>query len=201
MNAAADLLTEAETASYPLLALAVLIGSIVPVIPTGPVLSAASALALHTPGRSILLVLAVAVLAAMAGDLTTYAVCRYGGRGAARWIRRGETEDQLDRARRRLGTRGDHVIVVGRLVPGGRIPVLLAAGLIAYPWPRLLLADLVGCVAWAMTYALMGLLGGSLFTRPWVGALAATVGVLAVTGLVQLAVRLAGRWRERRTEP
>ncbi|UOY00241.1 hypothetical protein [Blastococcus sp. PRF04-17] len=65
---------------YPLLFGLILLGSVVPVVPTGAVVGAGAAFAMTTNTLGLPLVLAVATSAALAGDLITFAVCRFGGR-------------------------------------------------------------------------------------------------------------------------
>jgi membrane protein DedA with SNARE-associated domain len=187
-------LAGAAAASYPLLALSVLLGSLVPVIPTGAVVSAATALAVHGGDESLVLVLLAATVAAYLGDCVTYAVARGGLRGLPRALtRRLGTVDPA--AIQRLHEHGWQVLVVARLVPAGRIPALAAAGLTRYPWPRFLPAQALAALTWAAMYGVFGLVGGSAFANPLVGMLAAVLGVLIVTALVRLA---QGWWSRRR---
>ena len=124
----------------------------------------------------------------------TFAVARLGSDAAVRWLARGQKPERLVAARRRFARQGWQLVVVGRLLPAGRIPVLLAAGAIAYPWRRLLPATAVACVLWAVAYALLGVLSGGLFDSPLVATLLAAVLVLLVTGVINL---VAKRRRER----
>jgi membrane protein DedA with SNARE-associated domain len=48
--------------------------------------------------------------------------------------------------------------------------------------------DIPACLAWAVTYQVIGILGGSLFREPWEGVLAA----VALTLLISVA---PGLWR------
>ncbi|MBC8090662.1 MAG: DedA family protein, partial [Pseudonocardia sp.] len=77
----------------------------------------------------------------------------------------------------------------GRLVPAGRISVLLAAGALDYPWRRYLPAALVGCVLWAVAYAVLGVVSGGIFDSPIVATLVATGLVFAVAGISALVAR------------
>jgi membrane protein DedA with SNARE-associated domain len=67
------------------------------------------------------------------------------------------------------------------LIPGGRVPVLLAAGLAGYPWRRFALVDLTASSLWALVYMAIGLLGSVLFDELWQGVVAAVVLVLLIT--------------------
>jgi membrane protein DedA with SNARE-associated domain len=125
----------------------------------------------------------VATVAALAGDLVTFAVARVGGPVAVRRISRGQTPAQLAKVQDRFTRQGWQLVVVGRLVPAGRIPVLVAAGTLGYPWRRFVPAGLVACLLWAVAYAVLGVVSGGLFDNPLVASLAAAVLVLVVAGL------------------
>lgn len=88
------------------------------------------------------------------------------------------------------------VLVLSRLVPAGRIPVMLACLLAGMPLRRFARGDLPACLAWAATYQLIGILGGSLFPEPWQGVVAA-VGLTVLLGAApSLWRRLRGRTAE-----
>jgi membrane protein DedA with SNARE-associated domain len=171
---------------YPLLFGLVLLGSVVPVVPTGAVVGAAAAFAMTTDTLGLPLVLAVATLAALAGDLITFAVCRSGGPSAVRWVTRGQHPQRIEEVREQFGRHGWQIVVTGRLLPAGRIPVLVAAGALAYPWRRLVPASLLGSFLWALAYALLGVVSGGIFDSPLAATLIATVLVLAVGGVLNL---------------
>lgn len=182
---------------YPTLFLGVLIGSIVPIVPTGALVGAGAAVAMTTPHLSLPLVLLLATLAAAIGDTATFAIARLGSDAAIRWLARGQRPDRLVSAQERFDRRGWQLVVIGRLVPAGRIPVLLAAGAVSYPWRRLLPATLGACVLWSVAYALLGVLSGGIFDSPLIATLLAAVLVLLVT----VVLNLVARWRRDRTTP
>jgi membrane protein DedA with SNARE-associated domain len=179
---------------YPLLFGLVLLGSIVPVVPTGAVVGAGAAVATTTDNLSLTLVVLVSTVAALAGDLVTFAVCRFGGPSAVRWVARGQHSDRIDEVREQFRRHGWQIVVVGRLLPAGRIPVLLAAGALAYPWRRLVPASTVACLIWAVAYAALGVLSGGIFDSPLLATLLATLVILALSG----GVNLVASWRRRR---
>ena len=195
-----DLLTSAwdgDTAvGYPLLFGLVLLGSVVPVVPTGLVVGTAAAFAMTTDSLGLTVVLAVSTLAALTGDLITFAVCRFGGPSAVRWVTRGQHVERLDEVREQFRLHGWQIIVAGRLLPAGRIPVLVAAGALAYPWRRLVPASLAAAFLWALAYALLGVVSGGIFDSPLIAMLVATVLVLAVGAVTNLLGA-----RRRRTVP
>ena len=188
---------------YPLLLGLVLLGSIVPVVPTGAVVGAGAAIATTTDNLSLTLVVLVSAGAAFAGDLVTFAISRFGGPSAVRWVARGQHTDRIDEVGEQFRRHGWQIVVVGRLLPAGRIPVLLAAGALAYPWRRLLPAAAVASVLWAIAYAALGVLSGGIFDSPLLATLLATLLILVLGGVLNLigSRRRRGKAAEPAPEP
>jgi membrane protein DedA with SNARE-associated domain len=180
---------------YPLLFGLILLGSIVPVVPTGAVVGAGAAVATTTDHLSLILVVLVSAAAALVGDLITFAVSRFGGPSAVRWVARGQHADRIEEVREQFRRHGWQIVVVGRLLPAGRIPVLLAAGALAYPWRRLVPASTAACLIWAVAYALLGVLSGGIFDSPLLATLLATLLILVITGVINL---ISSRRRRRK---
>ncbi|MEW2403108.1 DedA family protein [Streptomyces sp. NPDC046862] len=182
---------------YPTLFLLVLVGALVPVVPTGALVSSAAVVAFHqTAPFSLLLVFVVASCAAFLGDIALYWLGRRGmkSRNGSRWleaIRRRAPEDRLAQAQQKLDDHGVTVLVLSRLVPAGRIPVMLACLMAKMPLSRFARGNLPACLAWAVTYQLIGILGGSLFNEPWEG-------VVAAIGLTLLLSVVPSVWRRMR---
>lgn len=170
-----------QAIGYPTLFLLVLAGALVPVIPTGALVSSAAVVAVHrTAPFSLAMVFVTASLAAFLGDAALYWLGRRGlkSKNGSRWleaIRSRAPEDRLEQAQEKLATHGVAVLVLSRLVPAGRIPVMLACLLAEWPMRRFARGNFPACLAWAVTYQLIGILGGSLFAEPWQGVLAAVV--------------------------
>ena len=170
---------------YPSLFLLVSLGSLVPVIPTGAVVSGAAAVSFHQADPfAPLLVLAVASTAAMLGDVALYWLGRRGAQsdGGSRWLRRLRDRadpEHLETARRRLADHGTVVLVVSRLIPAGRIPVMVACLLADVPSRAFARADVPAVLVWAAAYQAIGIVGGSLFAKPWEGV-ALAVGLTLV---------------------
>ncbi|UJB44773.1 DedA family protein [Streptomyces sp. A1-5] len=189
-----------QAVGYPSLFLLVVLGSLVPVVPTGAVVSSAAAVAFHhSSPLALLLVFVVASGAAFLGDLGLYGLGRRGvhSRNGSRWLARlrdRAAPERLAQARHRLREHGVLVLVLSRLVPAGRIPVMLACLLAEMPPRRFARGDLPACLAWAATYQLIGLLGGSLFREPWQGV-AAAIGLTALFSAAPVA------WRRLRPSP
>ncbi|CAG7653225.1 DedA family protein [Actinacidiphila bryophytorum] len=164
-----------QAVGYPSLFLLVSLGALVPVVPTGAIVSSAAVVAFHqTDPFALLGVFCVAAFAALLGDVGLYLLGLRGvrSRGGSRWLRRLQDrvdEHTLDTAQRRLDEHGAAVLVLSRLLPGGRIPVMVACLMSEMPLRRFVRGDVAACLAWAATYQLIGILGGSLFPEPWQG--------------------------------
>ncbi|WP_107469620.1 DedA family protein [Streptomyces mangrovisoli] len=189
-----------QAIGYPTLFLLVLFGALVPVVPTGALVSTAAVVAFHqTAPYSLALVLVTASVAAFLGDAALYWLGQrgMGSKNGSRWleaIRSRAPEDRLEQAQEKLAEHGVAVLVLSRLVPAGRIPVMLACLMARWPLRRFARGNLPACVAWAVTYQLIGILGGSLFPEPWEGVVAA----IALTVLVGAAPSAWRRLRARR---
>ncbi|MBN0044478.1 VTT domain-containing protein [Streptomyces actuosus] len=187
-----------QAIGYPTLFLLVLIGALVPVVPTGALVSSAAVVAVHqTAPFALALVFVTASLAAFCGDAALYALGRHGmgSKNGSRWleaIRARAPEERLSRAQARLAEHGVAVLVLSRLVPAGRIPIMLACLLAQWPLRTFARGNLPACLAWAVTYQLIGILGGSLFPRPWQGVVAAVAVALLISGAPALWRRLRG---------
>lgn len=186
-----------QAVGYPSLFLLVLIGALVPVVPTGALVSSAAVVAFHRAAPfSMALVFVTASLAAFLGDVALYWLGRRGmkSKNGSRWleaIRERAPEDRLAQAQQKLADHGVAVLVLSRLIPAGRLPVMLACLVAEWPMRRFVRGNLPACLAWAVTYQLIGVLGGSLFDEPWQGVLAAIV----LTVLISVA---PGLWRRMR---
>ncbi|MEU4040931.1 DedA family protein [Streptomyces antibioticus] len=196
--------TTAPTAStqqalgYPSLFLLVFIGALVPVVPTGALVSSAAVVAFHRMAPfSLALVFLTASLAAFCGDAALYWLGRRGmrSRGGSRWleaIRSRAPEERLTQAQDKLADHGTTVLVLSRLVPAGRIPVMLACLMAEWPLRRFARGNLPACLAWALTYQLIGIVGGSLFPEPWQGVVAAVALTLLISAAPSVWRRLRG---------
>ncbi|MGV9453515.1 DedA family protein [Streptomyces sp. NPDC003635] len=200
--AAASSTVAAESAQQaiglPTLFVLVLLGALVPVIPTGALVSTAAVVAFHqTAPFTLAMVFVTASLAAFLGDMTLYWLGRRGmkSRNGSRWlkaIRSRAPEERLEQAQTKLTEHGVAVLVLSRLVPAGRLPVMLACLIAEWPMRRFARGNLPACLAWAVTYQLIGILGGSLFPEPWEGVVAAVALTLVISAAPSV-------WRRVRT--
>jgi membrane protein DedA with SNARE-associated domain len=182
------------------LSLVVAFGAIVPIVPTGAAVSGAAALAFHDNPLLILLTIAAGAAGAYVGDLVMYAMCRAGGEQLARRLRWLRDEERLASVKERLHKSQMPVLLVSRLLPGGRVPVLLAAAFLGLSWRTFVVANAPACVLWAVVYAGIGVAGGSIFPEPWQGVVAAIILVLIIGQVVNLiSKRRAARQAEAET--
>jgi membrane protein DedA with SNARE-associated domain len=190
-----------QAIGYPSLFLLVLIGALVPVVPTGALVSTAAVVAVHqTAPFSLVLVLVTSSLAAFLGDAALYWLGQRGmrSRGGSRWlaaIRSRAPEERLAQAQDKLAGNGVTVLVLSRLVPAGRLPVMLACLMAHWPMRRFVRGNLPACLAWAATYQLIGILGGSLFDEPWEGVVAAVALTLLISAAPAVWRRVRGTER------
>ena len=168
-----------QAIGYPTLFLLVFLGALIPVVPTGALVSSAAVVAFHqTAPLALLFVFVTASTAAFLGDIALYWLGRRGmkSKNGSRWLealRSRAPEERLSQAQGKLADHGVAVLVLSRLVPAGRIPVMLACLMAEWPLRRFVRGNLPACLAWAVTYQLIGILGGSLFPEPWQGVVAA----------------------------
>ncbi|ALC26431.1 DedA family protein [Streptomyces sp. CFMR 7] len=189
-----------QAVGYPTLFLLVALGSLVPVIPTGALVSSAAVVALHQSSPfSLVFVFLVASVAAFLGDVCLYWLGQRGVRSknGSKWLEtltRRAAPERLAQAQEKLAEHGGTVLVLSRLVPAGRIPVMLACLLGKMPLKTFARGDVPACLAWAATYQLIGILGGSLFPEPWQGVVAAVALTVVISGAPAVWRRLRARF-------
>ncbi|HET6859183.1 MAG TPA: VTT domain-containing protein [Streptomyces sp.] len=202
---AASLESTQQAIGYPTLFALVVLGSLVPVVPTGALVSTAAVVAFHqTDPLALLIVFGVAASAAFLGDICLYWLGVRGVRSknGSRWLealRRRASPEHLEQAQRKLDEHRSMVLVLSRLMPAGRIPVMLACLLGKMPMRRFARGDIPACLAWAAAYQLIGILGGTLFAEPWEGVVAVVALTLLISGVPSVWRRV--RRRVRRTQP
>jgi membrane protein DedA with SNARE-associated domain len=170
-------------------------GAVVPVLPTGAAVSAAAALSASTNAYLIGVVVLVGAAGAYLGDLATYAVLRFAGNklmSRVRWLQKEQQAASVQQFQEAIKHNEVRTLLLSRLVPGGRLPVLVAAALGGYRFRRYAIADIAAALLWAAVYAAIGVLGQSVFPEPWEGVVAAIAIVLLLS--------LASSWWRRRRE-
>jgi membrane protein DedA with SNARE-associated domain len=142
----------------------------------------------------IVLVIAVAAAAAIAGDNLGYAIARRGGR--ALLLRPGPFQERrktlLERGEPFFAKHGPKAVFLGRWFTGLRIAAAWLAGISRMRWRVFLFWNALGGIAWATTVGLAAYLLG-----PTAEKLFAQVGVI---GLAAVVVLVAGYaiWRRLR---
>jgi len=165
-----------------LLALSVTVGSALPFVPTGEMVSGAAAVAAHSE-LNLVLIFLITWVGSVAGDTLMLVEARLGARKLRPWIARRKFAGQVETAQKSLTRNAFNAIVTGRLIPGGRTPVIVALGLSRFSIRRFLLADTVACALWAAIYSTLGSIGGRIANHPvWAMviaiAFATSIGVL-----------------------
>ncbi|MEU5566432.1 DedA family protein [Micromonospora musae] len=163
------------------LILVVLFGSLVPVVPTGAAVSGAAALAAHQQPLTVVFVVAAGALGAYVGDLATYLVLLWGGERIARRLRLLREPQRFDRLAARVREGRVSLLLVSRLIPGGRVPVLLAGAVAGLTWRRFAVANAPASLAWSVLYAAIGVVGRAIFPEPWQSVVAAILLVVLVS--------------------
>jgi membrane protein DedA with SNARE-associated domain len=112
---------------------------------------------------NVALVLVSGLLAAVVGDSLGYAIGHYGGRPLV--LRFGRyvflTENRLAAAERFFARRGNIVVPVARFIDGLRQANGIVAGLAQMGFWRFLTCNVLGAVAWASLWVLLGYLAGN----------------------------------------
>lgn len=168
----------------------------------GRVVLVAAGAAMAKDWGQVAVMTAAGALGAVIGDHLWYVAGRLGAadRLTALYCKLSLASGRCEtRARSRFDRFGPLAIVIGRFVAGVRIFAAPMAGGGAISYPRFLLFELIGAVAWAGLFVVLGYALGAqwraLFHHGWGVALAA-LAVLTVAGPAAIIlVRLARRRR------
>jgi undecaprenyl-diphosphatase len=113
---------------------------------------------------SLPIVIAVAALAAIVGDNIGFQIGRRGGRRLL--ARPGRFEDRrrafLERGEEFFQRHGGKTVFLGRWLPFLRVTAALLAGAHGMPWPRFLVWNAAGGIAWAVSVGVFAYLAGNL---------------------------------------
>ena len=168
-------------------------GAVLPVVPTGAAVSVAAALAERGDPVLVLLVVVFGAAGAYLSDLATYAGLRFAGleasRGTgrlARWFTGANHGRAVDEVRLQLERHELRTLLLSRLVPGGQLPVLVAAVIGHYSWRRFAAADVAAATLWSTVYAAIGVAGRAVFPRAWEGVAAGVAIVVVVSAVAAL---------------
>ena len=172
------------------------VDAVFPVIPSeGMVVTAGMAAAAGHQNR--LLVIVVAMLGSVIGESVCYFMGRGSGPALHRWMKRQERRQQMyDKVSGALHSRGGLILMTVRYIPGARMVATLTAGATRYSFKKFIVFTFFG-VTVAYTYvALLGYLGGDAFAHDSLKALAFSLSLAAVIGLlVETSRRIAVKRR------
>lgn len=198
MEAARQLLSVAMASHWLLLVLflAAAIDAVFPVIPSeGLVVTAGMAAA--AGHQNLLLVIVLAMLGSVIGETVCYFMGRGSGPALHRWMKRQERRQAVyDKVSAALHSRGGLILMTVRYIPGARMVATLTAGATRYSFKKFFVFTFAG-VTVAYTYvALLGYLGGDAFAHDSLKALAFSLSLAFVIGLViETSRRIAVRRR------
>ncbi len=148
----------------------------------------------HAP---LALVLLVVIAAAIVGDSVGYEL---GRRFGTRLLASGKLDkhrDRLDRAQDFLVRRGGAAVFLGRWTAFFRAVMPALAGTVRMPYPRFLVFNATGGVAWGATVVTIGYLAGNSYAKVEHEFGSGAAGVVVV---VVLAALVVWRVRKHRTE-
>jgi membrane-associated protein len=154
---------------------------------------------LASRGRvSLLILILVVVVAAVAGPLVGYEIGRHlGGRlVAARGLRR--VAGGVERAQDLLRTRGGTAVLIGRSVAVLRALMPALAGTARMPYRTFFLYNMVGGIIWGIGFCVLGYAAGSAYAvieRQVGTGVAIALAVVVVAGVAIWAVRRHRRSR------
>lgn len=185
-----------QVRAHLLLALAVTVGSALPFIPTGEIVSGAAAVASRSELNVVLIFLITWICSAI-GDTLMLLEARLGAHKLRPWIAKRKISGRVDQAQEALTRNWFNAVIIGRLIPGGRTPVILALGLSRFSVRRFIIADVVACALWAGIYSTLGSLGARVANHPVWGLVIAIVFATSVGLLVQKIHSAVVKRRER----
>jgi membrane protein DedA with SNARE-associated domain len=181
-----------------LLFLAVTIGSAIPFVPTGEMVSGSSALAANSR-LDIFLIFLVTWAASVLGDTILLVEARLAAGRLRPWLARRKYYDRVREAEAKLHRNAFSAVVTGRLVPGGRAPVIIALGVGRFSVRRFVLYNSLACGLWALIYSTIGSIGGKISDHRLLGMVIAIAFAVSMSVIVQQIIRLVQYVRARNT--
>jgi membrane protein DedA with SNARE-associated domain len=181
-----------------LLAVSILVGSALPFVPTGEMVSGAAAYASHSE-LNVLVIFLITWICSVLGDTVMLLEARLARRRLQPWLDRRAFGSRVRSAQESLTHNAFNAVVTGRLLPGGRTPVILALGLSRFSIRRFMMFDVVACALWAGIYATIGSIGGRIANHPVWAMVVAIAFAVSMGVLVQEVRKLVQWYRARRT--
>jgi membrane protein DedA with SNARE-associated domain len=178
------------------LALSVTVGSALPFVPTGEMVSGAAAVAAHSR-LNVVLIFLITWVCSVIGDTVMLLEARLGARKLRPWIARRKFAGRVEQAQESLTKNSFNAIITGRLIPGGRTPVIVALGLSRFSIRRFMLIDAVACALWAGIYSSLGSIGGRIAHHP-IWAMVIAIAFATSIGVLVQKIRVLLAWRRER---
>jgi membrane-associated protein len=154
------------------------------ILPSETVVVALGALSATTGAPALAVIIPVAAAGAVIGDGLCYLIGRRIGLDRWRWQREGRVGAALERVRRSVHRRTAVLVFTARYVPFARIAVNLAAGAGRVPLRRYLPLSFAAGVAWACYNVAIGAVVGSALRDSPLLAVAVSIPIAIVLGLV-----------------
>ncbi|GAB3616439.1 hypothetical protein GCM10027416_09960 [Okibacterium endophyticum] len=176
--------------------LLIIADAFVPLVPSETAVVALGSLAATAGvgGPNLWLIVPVAAVAALAGDLLLFAVGRSIRLDRFALFRKARVVRALEWARRGLDRRAAALIMTARYVPFGRIAVAVTAGTTRFPFRRYGQISVIACCSWAIYNVAVGAFFGAWLRDNPLVAVVVSVAVAVSLGIVIDAItrRLTG---------
>jgi membrane protein DedA with SNARE-associated domain len=131
----------------------------------------------------VILIFLITWVCSVIGDTLMLVEARLGARKLRPWIARRKFSGKVERAQEAVTRNAFNAVVTGRLIPGGRTPVIIALGLSRFSVRRFLVPDTVACALWAAVYSTLGYLGARIADHP-VWGLVIAIAFATILGLL-----------------
>jgi membrane protein DedA with SNARE-associated domain len=139
-----------------------------------------------------------AILAIFIGDVALWALGRFVGRRALAfaWVARRLPEERLERASRWFERNGLTAMILARFVPGSRLPMYFASGVIGKNSFKVISWTFIAALVWAPLFVVVVALVGPSFIEPLQqylggGWILLAVAAIAAYVVIRLAFRLS----------
>ena len=176
--------------------------ALLPILPSETAVVALGALIAAGGAANLFLVVPVAALGAMSGDVLLFWIGRVIGTDRWSWMRRPRVASAFAWARHGLERRAATLIMTARYVPLGRIAVSLTAGASGFGFRRYAPISAVACISWAVYNLAVGAFFGTWFRENPLVAVVVSVAVAVTLGILidVWSNRAAGRRATRTSE-
>ena len=166
------------------------VDGIFPPVPSESLVIAMAALTAQGEGHPLWLLIPVAALGAVTGDVLAYAIGTRFHPHHMRLFRGPRGARTLAWAEKAIAQRGGTFILAARYIPVGRVAVNLSAGALGFGWRRFTGYAAVAAVMWSVYSVLLGVGAGALlYGRPFLGAAVGVVAGVALGTVIDLGMR------------